>query len=87
MKNRPHLCPHKDTGHHEDGAETAEDQAEWPDPRGPGLGQALLHLPGEKELQPEVDMAHKEGKEGPRQVRGLLVLLLEGGVGRVERKT
>lgn len=35
---KPTSSPHKDTGHHKDGAEAAEDQAEWPDPEGPGLG-------------------------------------------------
>lgn len=80
MNHHPYSypSPHKDTGHHEDGTEAAEDQAEWPDPGGPRLGQALLP-PGQKELQPEVEMAHKEGKEGPCQVCGPLVLLLQGG--------
>lgn len=82
----PQALPHKDTGHHQDGAQAAEDQAEWPDPGGPRLRQ-ILHPPREKELQPEVYIAHKEGEEGPRQVCGLLVLLLEEGAGRVEEKT
>lgn len=65
-----------DHGHHEDGADAAEAQAERPDPGGPRLGQGP-HSPGDKELQPEVEAAHEEGEEGPGQVRGLLVLLLE----------
>lgn len=82
----PARCPSKDTGHHEDGADAAEAQAERPDPGGPRLGQGP-HSPGDKELQPEVEAAHEEGEEGPGQVRGLLVLLLGGGGRRVEAKT
>lgn len=78
--------PRKDTGHREDGANAAEEQTEWPDPGSPRLGQAL-HPPEDKELQPEVEYSHKEGEEGPHQVRGPLVLFLGEEGSRVEGQT